>query len=146
MPVKQPWFALGLFLYTVSFFLTATGAASPVGRLKGFECAYFVESLPLTDTPFKTDSTFYHQPFLYFSVVISGLINPGFLVYVILAGLKRNPRLQKVLRFALFSMIPFCWIVFYFFKVYPREGHVLWVVGILLALFSSWEQVREQVA
>ena len=108
-------------------------------------CAYFASGLPLTDTPLRPDSVFYHLPFAYFSVLISGLINPAFLAYVILAGLKRKPRLQRVLRFALISMIPFSWVVFHFLQVYPREGHVLWVTGILLVLFSSLKRGPEQV-
>ncbi len=146
MSVRQPWFGLGLLLYAISFFLVATGAASPVGRLLGFECAYFAVGLPLTDTPFRPESGFYHLPFVYFSVLVSGLINPGFLAYVTLAGLKQKPRIQRVLRLALIAMIPFCWVVFRFLKVYPREGHVLWLMGILLVLFSSWKQVAEQLA
>ena len=146
MSVRQPWFGLGLLLYVTSFFLVATGAASPVGRLIGFECAYFAADLPLTDTPFRPDSTFYHLPFVYFSVLVSGLINPGFLAYATLAGLKRRPCTQRMLRLALISMIPFCWFVFHFFRVYPREGHALWVMGILLVLFSSWKQVAERLA
>jgi hypothetical protein len=51
MSVRQPWFGAGLLLYVTSFFLVATGATSPVGRLMGFECAYFAVDLPLTDTP-----------------------------------------------------------------------------------------------
>jgi len=34
-------------------------------------------------------------------------------------------------------MIPFCWIVFYNERLYPREGHILWVAGMVLALFSE---------
>jgi hypothetical protein len=125
MSVRQPWFGAGLLLYVTSFFLVATGATSPGGRLMGFECAYFAVDLPLTDTPFRPDSTFNHRPFVYFPVLVSGLINPGFLAYATIAGLNPRPRVQRVLRLALISMIPFCWVVFHFFKVYPREGHVL---------------------
>ena len=31
------------------------------------------------------------------------------------------------LRIALFLMILCCWVVFYMFEMYPREGFVLWV-------------------
>ena len=51
-----------------------------------------------------------------------------------------------MLKFVLISMIPFCWVVFYSFEIYPREGHVLWVIGMLLVLFASWKQVPKQVA
>jgi hypothetical protein len=31
----------------------------------------------------------------------------------------------------------FCWIVCYHEHAYPREGHVLWITSMLLALFSE---------
>jgi len=146
MSVNQALFKLGLVIYGFSFLLVATGATSPVGRLMGFECAYFVVRLPLTDTPFSPSSAFYDPPLLYFSILISGLINPVFLAYATLAGLKRKPQIARVLKFALLSMIPFCWVVFYFLAVYPREGHVLCVTGMLLVLFSTWKQVATEAA
>jgi hypothetical protein len=41
-------------------------------------------------------------------------------------------------------MIPFCWVIFYALEVYPREGHVLWVIGMLLVFLPSWKQVSQQ--
>jgi hypothetical protein len=29
-------------------------------------------------------------------------------------------------------MIPFCWVVFYHYGFYPREGYFLWLFGMLL--------------
>jgi len=114
--------------------------------MRGYECAYLAVASALTTTPFSPNSTAYAPPFQYLSILISGLINPVFLVYATLAFLKQKPRAARVLKFVLLSMIPFCWIVFQFLKVYPREGHVLWVIGMLLVLYSSWKQVSEQVA
>jgi hypothetical protein len=34
-------------------------------------------------------------------------------------------------------MIPCCWVVFHDEKLYPREGHFVWIIGMLLVLFSS---------
>jgi hypothetical protein len=42
-----------------------------------------------------------------------------------------------ILRTITLVMIPFCWIVFYDEHAYPREGHVLWIAGMVLALFSE---------
>jgi hypothetical protein len=144
MSVNQVLFRLGLGIYALSFFLLATGdpKGGLVGRLRGFECAYFAVQVPLTSTPFSPDRADYIPPFMYLSTVISGLINPVFVVHAAFASLRRNPRMVGVLKFTLLSMIPFCWVVLYDLGVYPREGHVFWVIGMLLVLFSSPKQAR----
>ncbi len=147
MSLNQALFRLGLVIYMLSFFLVATGdPKGPTGRMRGYECAYLAVEATLTSTPFSSASADYAPPFLYLSILIGGLINPVFLGYTMLAFLKRKPRTARVLKFALLSMIPFCWVVFHSLQVYPREGHVLWVIGMLLVLFSSWKQVPKQVA
>ena len=147
MPLNKALFRLGLAIYIFSFFLVATGDPQGwTGRMRGYECAYLSLECPITSTPFSPTSDNYAPPFLYLSILISGLINPVVLIYTTLAVLKRNPRAARVLKFALLSMIPFCWVVFHYFVIYPREGHVLWVIGMLLVLFSSWKQVPKQVA
>jgi hypothetical protein len=143
--LNQTLFRLGLVIYMLSFFLVATGDSEGLTgphRLRGYQCAYFAVESPLTSTPFSPDSADYAPPFLYLSILIAGLINPIFLGYTTtIAFLKRKPRIVRVLKFVLLSMIPFCWVVFHFLEIYPREGHVLWVIGMLLVLFSNWKQV-----
>ncbi len=51
-----------------------------------------------------------------------------------------------MLKFALLFMIPFCWVVFHYLEVYPKEGHVRSVIGMLLVLISTWKQVPAEVA
>ena len=139
---RQTLFRLGLVIYVLSFFLVATGdPKGQLGRMRGYECAYSVVHAALTSTPFSPNSADYAPPFLYISILISALINPTFLVRVALAFLKPKPQTAKVLKFALLSMIPFCWVVFHSLDVYPREGHVFWVAGMLLVLFSGSKQV-----
>jgi hypothetical protein len=133
---------LGLGIYVFSFFLIATGdPKGMVGRMRGYECAYSVVHAALTTTPFSLNSADYAPPFIYVSILISGLINPVFLAYVTITFLKRTPQTATVLKFALLSMIPFCWVALYSLEVYPREGHVFGVVGMLLVLFSGSKQV-----
>ena len=147
MSVNQALYSLGLLIYVVSFFFFATGDPKGLtGRLTGYECAYLAVEAALTDTPFSSDSaaSAVSSPlFLYLSVVLSGLINPVFLIYLTLTSFKRTAQTARVLKFVLLSMIPFCWVVFHYLEVYPREGHVLWVIGMLLVLFSSRKQVAE---
>ena len=140
MSLKHAVFGMGLLIYALSFFLFATGDHKGVmGRLNGLECAYLAIASAV-DSPFSPSSGVYPPLLLYISVLMSGLINPVFLAYVTLACLTRKPQTTRVLGFVLLSMIPFCWVVFYFLQVYPREGHVVWVIGMLLVLFSSWKQ------
>lgn len=138
MSARQALFRLGLVFYVLSFFLIATGdRKGMLGRLRGFECAYSVVHAALTTTPFSPSSADYAPPFTYLSILMSAVITPVFLVDVTLIFLKRAPRTASVLKFFLLAMIPFCWVVFHALEVYPREGHVFWVVGMLLVLFFS---------
>jgi hypothetical protein len=146
VPRNQALFSLGLVIYIFSFFLVATGdRKGPTGRLTGYECAYLALESTLS-TPFSPASADYSPPLLYFSILISGLINPVFFAFTALAFLKRKPRVARVLKFALLLMIPFCWVAFRYLEVYPREGHVLWVIGMLLVLFSTWKQAPGELA
>jgi hypothetical protein len=143
--LNKTLFNLGLVIYVLSFFLFATGDRNgPTGRMTGYECAYLALESTLS-TPFSPASADYSPPFLYLSILISGLINPVFLAYTTLAFLKRKPRVARVLKFAALLMIPFCWVAFHYLQVYPREGHVLWIIGMLLVLFSTWKQAPGEV-
>jgi hypothetical protein len=140
-------FRTGLVLYALSFLLVA--AADPQGvisPLRGYGCAYLALEGGLTHTPFPKSSDNYVRPFEYFSTLIAGLINPVFLVYVTLVFLEQKPQAAKVLRYLLLAMIPFCWTDFHFVKLYPREGHFVWVAGMLLVIFSSWKQDAKRFA
>ena len=143
MSIKQALFRVGLVIYVLSFFLVATGDPKGwVGRMRGYECAYSVVRAALTTTPFSPNSDDYAPPLLYVSILASALINPTFLVHVVLTFLKPMPQITRGLKIALPSMIPFCWVVFRSLEIYPREGHVLWVIGMLLVLFSSSKQAQ----
>ncbi len=43
---------------------------------------------------------------------------------------------MAVLRIVVILMIPFCWVVFHYESLHPREGHFVWIIGMLLVLFS----------
>jgi hypothetical protein len=76
------------------------------------------------------------RPLVYMAILFSGLINPLLIVTMILGSRERFRQLFAILRNPVLGMVPFCWIVFYFGKAYPREGHLLWVGGMALMLFS----------
>jgi hypothetical protein len=75
--------------------------------------------------------------------VVTGLINPAFLITVVLRLCAANSRLVSILKFATILMLPSCWIVFYGQKLYPREGYFIWTIGMLLVLFP--ELVRSKI-
>jgi len=72
-------------------------------------------------------------------LVVSGLINPVFIVTAFLEPSGVYARRVPVLRIMVVIMIPFCWIFFATsrFDVYPRGGHFLWIIGMLIVLFSG---------
>ena len=143
MKTQNRYFWIGLLIYAVSFFLVALGAtkSSPGNQpLLGFACAYMALLDPLLEAKqaLLDNVPLLFGPGFYLSLVISGWINPIFLLtaFLLLSGLY--PRAVRVLRIVIVSMIPFCWVfAFYYIRTYPREGHFLWIAGMLLVLFSD---------
>jgi hypothetical protein len=121
-------------MYVASFFLWAVEdsgwMASPV---RGYSCA----ELTLV-SPFSEDglSQLHEKPIEYFSILGSGLINPLFLITFFLQLCSARASAINILRNLTILMTPLCWVVFRYEHFYPREGHILWVVGMLLTLFS----------
>ena len=125
---------VGLSLYVASFFLLAIGDFEGLaGPVRGYTCA----ELALV-SPFGEDgrSLLHEKPIEYYSLLGSGLINPLFLTTFFLQLFRVRPRAITVLRNLTILMIPLCWVVFRYERFYPREGHVLWLVGMLLTLFA----------
>jgi hypothetical protein len=134
---KAKLFWTGLALYGASFLLVAVVGTGP-GR--GYSCAFQSIFLSLADVWARLTK---RPPYLTqdllesFALLVSGLINFAFLLYVLVIRLKPNDWAVIALRLAVPLMIPFCWIVFYYEDFYPREGHFLWILGMLLVLFSD---------
>lgn len=126
---------IGIGLYAVSFILPAIGGAAvtaPSGWAPGYHCAWLALVMPFG----ALRSNFRYEHLEYFSMLISGWINPVFIIALAVGIQRRLARLFIALRTALLLMIPFCWIVYYKEASYPREGHFVWILGMLLALFS----------
>ena len=123
-------FGAAILAYTLSFALTA--ASNQTLAVPGYYCAYGAFL-----TPFAMDSRmFERKTMVSIAFLISGWINIAFLVSLVIRWRSGNGRAFRILRIATLLMIPFCWIVFYNEHLYPREGHVLWIVAMVLALFS----------
>ncbi len=73
------------------------------------------------------------------AVLVSGWTNLVFLAAVILVLTKRYRSVVSVstLRVVLILMIPCCWIAFYYDQSLPREGHITWILGMMVTLFSN---------
>ncbi|MGA7916712.1 MAG: hypothetical protein WCA00_15870 [Candidatus Acidiferrales bacterium] len=134
MAAKKPrnmYFWIGLTLYALSFFLFAVDesgflAGSPV---RGYFCAELAFHSWVDFRAMAPGGEFADNRFAFVCLLITAWINPIFLFYCI--------RPIRILRRALLPMIPCCWIFFYYEGLIPREGHVLWVLGMLLVLFSD---------
>ena len=74
---------------------------------------------------------------MFVALLISGWINIAFLVSMAIRWREGNRLAFKILRTTTLLMVPFCWIIFYDQNLFPREGHLLWIAGMVLALFSD---------
>jgi hypothetical protein len=126
MSRKKTSFWLGLVIYAVSFALVAVADRGPSrGLIRGYWAAIFPIWIPLLYNPFQAAWLFHDRKFDYVALLISGWINPLFLITLTLALLRRYKRAIAILRIILLLMFPFCWVVFYSQGFYPREGHLL---------------------
>jgi hypothetical protein len=123
---------IGLFLYTVSFFLPAIQMAG-----KGLPGWFSAETVLRI---WGSKDLFAKPSIVGWSLLMSGLINPFFLVTMILIVRKKHAKLARILRLIQLVMLVFPWIVFYAWypqNIYLREGYVAWLAGILLMLFAT---------
>lgn len=128
----------GLALFAVSFNLPAireTGkAGAPANTITGYKCAV----LALLQPWGKEGMSFLRSdPLTYFSVLISGWINPVFLVVLLVQFIKPGARLNWIFLVLLLIMFVFCWIVFYKIHFSAYTGYYVWMLGILVALCSD---------
>jgi hypothetical protein len=133
---QNAYFWAGVLLYAVSFFLAAVAGdviSSPPAR--GYHCALYALLIPLGD--FSGGPPLTHTTFELVSLFISGWINPVFLLAVAVGFLTQRRSMIVFFRTVVVLMMPFCWVVFLYEHLYPREGYVLWTLGMLLTMFSQ---------
>jgi hypothetical protein len=101
--------------------------------MPGLACAYYSLVSPLVAvTSSSRDHTYVDVAWL-----ISGWINIVFLAALAMRWWEGNRRPFKILRTITLLMILLCWIVVYDGRLFPREGHTLWIASMVLALFSE---------
>jgi len=124
--------AVGIGIYVASFFFWAVGDFIPTANpLRGYYCAAFALLYPWREGKFLLPE----RPLEYFSLLISGWINPIFLTTLFNSFYRATRPVPTILRNLILLMIPFCWVVFRYEHFYPREGHIFWIAGMLLTLF-----------
>jgi hypothetical protein len=127
-------FRAAILAYVVSFALVAVSTNGD-GSILGVGCAYM--ALLMLVNPVVNSRFFEGKAAEYIPVLIFPWINIAFLASLTIRWRRGNGVAFRTLRTATLLMIPSCWMVFYNDGLFPREGHFLWVVGMVLALFSE---------
>ncbi len=117
--------ALGATLYTISFALPAVSVRAYDGSsVSGWDCARVTLIASISSRGLSL-------PFL-----ASGLINPLAMAWLVLRLKGAQPRVRRVLAFAVLSLVPVTWYVMAR-DLSVRIGHVVWVAGLLLMLIPG---------
>ena len=130
MPARTV-FGWAMLAYAVSFGLIAVSSPGPY-PIFGFMCAFVAFA-----APFQMFFEGRVGPAHYLPGLIGGWINIVFLASVWIRWRSGNVRTFRILRITTLVMIPFSWRVMYDQDMYPREGHVLWIASMVVALFSA---------
>lgn len=128
--MERPVLAAAMLAYALSFGLVAVSRDS--ASIPGYMCAW----MTLWNTLVVADR-FQGKTVVFIALLISGWINIAFLVSMAIRWREGNRLAFKILRTTTLLMVPFCWIIFYDQSLFPREGHALWIAGMVLALFSD---------
>jgi len=138
-------FWLGLLLYGVSFFLFFVGGRGVYTPKppSGADCTIDWFFFPWVYVHLHSMGSFWTDaPIENVSIAISGWINPVFVLAVLFEVIGKTLRLTRILRNVMLLILPFSWIVFLYWHVYPREGYFLWISAMLLVLFSNEQERR----
>ena len=108
--------------------------------MPGFLCAFFAFAYPLDEARLvllhNVPPTLSAIPFV--SLLVSGWINPVFVVTVFLDLSEQYKRTVSILKVVLVVMMLFTAVFFVTFPLnHPREGYFLWLVAMFLALFAD---------
>jgi len=135
-------FNVAMWAYALSFGLYAVTRGG--AYLPGFECVSL--ALMMLVNPIVNSNFFEPKPAVYIPIWMIGWINIAFLASLAMRWWEGDRRPFKILRIITLLLIPSSWIVLYHEHAYPREGHVLWVAAMVLALFSRPEPSGDETA
>lgn len=124
-----------LIVFLISFFLPAIWIPHVTPHTAtGYWCAWVTLVSPWTADGLRDLPT---APTKYFSILLSGWINPLFLISMVLSRRESTRRLSRTLRTVALCLMPACWIVFYTQGVYPFVAYFIWTAAMIVALFSA---------
>ena len=134
------WLALlaGLALFAVSFNMIAVKEVSNKGNTAGFlgyKCATLSLSAPWGGKDSVTMRK--ESPLQWFSLLISGWINPAFILGLLVMFAAPNQLWALVFRCLIALMFVACWVFFYKVHLVAAQGYYTWMAGILLGLLSN---------
>jgi CDP-diglyceride synthetase len=128
----------GVGLFAFSFTLPAIREIAKPGTtpnvMRGYDCAVTALLVPWGKDGFTIMRS---DPLTYFSVLLSGWINPLFVVAVLLVLIRSSWRVNSVFRVLVPLMFIFCWIVFFKIHFQAYTGYWVWMAGVLLTLWSQ---------
>jgi hypothetical protein len=129
---RNPFFWAG---YTMSYFLIAVNDHGLGVHRSGYNCAL----LALLGPPLLLRVSHpYTDNFLGgLSAILMFFINPAFFLFVVIQFTVQIERALVFFKSLILCSIPMCWVFFFYSQWQPREGHVLWVLGMLLVLFAG---------
>ena len=126
---------IALLIFTISFFLPAIWIPHVTPHTAtGYWCAYVTLVFPWNSDGLKELSS---APVEYFAVLLSGWINPLFLISTFLSRREKTRKLSRTLRTVVLCLLPACWVVFATEHVYPFIAYFIWTAAMITALFSG---------
>jgi hypothetical protein len=133
------WF--GLALYVASFFLPSiVNFNGPVPGWASLQATGLIALIEIKDLLHGDPPVLPY--FEIFSVFVVALINPIFWIYAAASLFRPQGPVVLISRILVPFMIPFCWVIFHYQWFRPREGHFVWILGMLLVLASGYSVHR----
>ena len=125
---------LAILLYVGSFFPMAVKDARSPNGVQGYFCAWTTLTYPWGKDGLND---LHGDPLQFFGILLSGWINPLFLIFLLVRWLRPAGKLKWILSALLLVLFPACWVVFAKSHVNPAIGYFLWTGAQLLALISG---------
>jgi hypothetical protein len=125
-----------LLAYVGSFLLVAVSGPDTRGSFPGFYCAYVTLLVGFRSVAAE-GATLRAITYL-----MSGSVNIAFLAAMTIHLRTGKGWAFRILRAITLAMIPFSWYLLFQMHLYPREGHIVWIGGMLVALFARQPPVE----
>ena len=123
------WQMLGFCIFVAAFFLPACRDSGNINIFRdtypGWKCAQITFTAAFQKDSYESWS---------FLAVVSGLINPLILIYLLFSFFPRFKRVRRSLAAAVLVCIAATWAFFWIAHLVPLIGHFVWIAGALMIL------------